>query len=132
MPIDVSWYIPNKIIRAHFYDYSGIEEIQELGFELGEHIQEGIAPVHILLDDATAQPPPINLQQLKMTLNFERNHIDKLGWVIGFGDVNMVAKMVLPPLMKVLRMNYSRVATIEEAIIFLQKQDKSLQIITEI
>lgn len=132
MPIDLSWYVPLRIMRIHIYDDAGIEDIEQLGLNGRSFLEDGIAPVHVLLDDASALPPPINLQQLRLALNLRSTDTHKLGWVIGVGDVNIMAKVVIPMLMKILTMRYVRVATIEEAVTFLRKHDKSLQAIAEI
>ena len=127
MPIDISWYVSSRIIHLHVYDVADIEQIEQLASVAGNYLQDGIAPIHVLLDDSTAQPPPLSLKQLKMALPLKLSDTEKLGWVVGIGEVNIIAKMVLPMLMNMLGIKYVRVATIDEALALLQKQDKSLK-----
>ena len=128
MPIDLSWYEPQRIVRAHVYGEAGLSELKQMIVDIQPYLEEGIAPVHVILDDATAGPPPISIKQLKDIMDTGKRSIDKLGWIVGIGDVNPIAKMVIPLLAKIVKIKHVRVDTLDAALTVLKKQDLSLTI----
>jgi hypothetical protein len=129
MAIDVSWYIQSRVIRIHAYgETPSIEDIQRVSSQVQALFDAGTTPVHILLDDEDAGALPASVSMLKDTLNFTEEYISQAGWVVGVGKPPIVAKVVFPLLMKIVRASYVRVATIEDAIQFLSSKDETLSI----
>jgi len=124
--MEFTWYIPARILHIEVYDDNDVEALQEFGDRARQLVQEGEAPVHILLDDADAAPPPVSLNVLKDALNMRSVDVQSLGWVIGIGDGAMVAKVIFPMLTKILGIKYTRVASLDDAIDFLQHRDPTL------
>ena len=126
MPLQFTWYIPSQILHIKVSGDNDITELQKFGDRARQLLQEGQAPVHILLDDAHAAPPPVNINALKDALNLRSVDIQSLGWVIGIGEGNVIARAIFPVLTKVLGIQYTRLATLDDAIDFLQYRDPTL------
>jgi len=131
MPIELSWYIENRVIHAHVYGEAGLEQLRQMIVDVQPYLEEGIEPIHIILDDATANPPPVSIKQLKAVLDIGKQEVSKLGWVVGVGDVNVIAKVVIPMLAKIVKIKHVRVDTMEDALAILKRQDLSLTIEAE-
>lgn len=128
MPIDLSWYIPSRVIHVQVYGEAGSEQIQKMAKDLQDYMEKGEAPVHVMLDDATANPPPISIKHLKSLLDVTKQPTEKVGWVVGIGNPNPIAKVVVPTFLKIVRIKFVRRDTLEQALAFLKKQDMSLKI----
>jgi hypothetical protein len=126
MSFEVSWYLPKRIIHIHVLGELGLNQVTEMADAASKLLQEGDAPVHILLDDAKGGRPPISLKELQSRLELVRH--PSVGWVVGIGEADPVAKFLIPLLMKIIRLDYVRVMTLEEGLHFLSKQDTSLQL----
>lgn len=125
MSFEISWYIPQRIIHIHLLGELDLNAVGAMAKAINHMMQEGVAPVHILLDDAKGGRPPISLTQLKSQLEIAKSPL--MGWIVGVGETDPVAKFLIPLLANIMNVHYSRVATIEDAIDFLVKQDMSLE-----
>jgi hypothetical protein len=126
MPVDLSWYIPLRVVRIYVHGEIPLDVIRNLADRLAEYIEPGITPVHFLLDDFEAEPPPIDVRILTNAYGTEVRNRDLVGWVVGVGKTNSIAKIVIPLFMKALRIKFIRFDTYEEAIEFLKTQDRTL------
>lgn len=126
MPMEFTWYIPERILHVEVYGDNGIAELQQFGDTARQLVQEGKAPVHILLDDADAAPPPVSINVLKDALNMPSIDVQSFGWVVGVGEGDMVVKVIFPMLTKIMGIKYTRVATLDDAVDFLQYRDPTL------
>jgi len=127
MPIEISWYVPKRVLRLHVQGAAGIPQLEQLSKDGQVFLADGQKPIHILLEDTHADPPPLNVKRFKQALDFKEEYTAQLGWIVGVGKTNQIANFVIPLVMKVLKLKFIRVATRDEAIAFLMKQDMSLQ-----
>jgi len=125
MSFEISWYIPERVIFVRITGELDINAVEEMAKAAREEIEIGIAPIHILLDDTKGGRPPISLNQLKSRLEIAKN--PSLGWIIGIGETDPVAKFLIPLLMNIMNISFTRVASIEDALKFLVKHDMSLE-----
>jgi hypothetical protein len=126
MSFEVSWYLPKRIIHVQILAEIGLAQVTEMVELASKLMQEGTAPVHVLLNDAKGGRPPISLKELQSRLEMVRH--PSVGWVVGIGEVDPVAKFLIPLLMKIVRLDYVRVMTLDDGLNFLSKQDRSLEI----
>jgi len=126
MPIEHSWSVPKRVVRIHIDGETGLELFRQLIDGVKPFLEEGVEPVHVILDDATAGPPPVSIKQLKAVMDIGKETMNKLGWVVGVGDVNPIAKVVIPLLTRIVKIKYVRVDTMEDALAILKRQDLSL------
>lgn len=127
MPYELSWYVPNRIIHARIEGDMGIDYLQQFVKDVQVYLEDGTAPVHILLDDAAAGPPPLRISDFRKAMTINKIDTKRLGWFIGVGKPNPMAKVILPLVMSLLKMEYKRVDTFEAAFAFLSDTDSSLQ-----
>ena len=126
MSFEISWYLPKRVLHIHLLAEQSLSDLEALSWQTAPMIEEGIAPVHVLLDDAKGGRPPISLKEIQSRLDIITH--PSIGWVVGVGEVDAVAKFMVPLLMKIVKVSYVRVATIEEALVFLSKHDPQLQL----
>lgn len=125
MLYEISWYIPKRVIHIHILAELDLKTLEEMSHIVFEMLEEGLPPIHILLDDAKGGRPPISLKELQARLGIVKH--PSIAWVIGIGEGDSVAKFLVPLFMKVMTVNYTRVPNIESALVFLNKTDMSLQ-----
>jgi hypothetical protein len=125
MLFELNWYLPKRIIHVQVLAELDLNAVEEMSRETAKLMQEGTAPVHILLDDAKGGRPPISLKEMKARLEIA-NH-PAIGWIVGIGEADPVAKYLIPLLMKIVNMKYTRVEKLEDALNFLSKQDATLE-----
>lgn len=126
MSFEISWYIPQRVIYVHVLGELGLAEVEGMSKRIAELLEAGIEPVHILLDDTKGGRPPLNLRELKARIEMVNHPI--IGWVVGIGEVDAVAKFLIPLLLKIMSMKYTRVANVDEAVEFLSVRDRTLTI----
>ncbi len=127
MSIEINWYVPNRILHVHVLSELGLDDVEEMARDVTTFMGEGVAPVHILLDDAKGGRPPISLKELKARLAIAEH--PSIGWIVGVGEVDAVAKFLIPLLLKVMKLKYVRVTTLEEGVGFLSRHDVTLHTI---
>lgn len=89
-------------------------------------MQEGMPPMHILIEDTDGgKPPGSQLNELRET--FSNALEDSFGWVVAIGETNDSVNFLMPMFMKILKIDFKRFNTREEALSFLQEQDTSLE-----
>ena len=125
MPIELSWYIPSRIVHMHVVGEVDLNDLDIMSQDLQRMVDEGVAPVHIFLDDAEGGRPPTSLSQMKSRLAWVQD--DALGWIIGIGEANPVANFLIPLLLKVMKIDFRRCKTLDEGVAFLETQDKTLE-----
>lgn len=126
MPMEFTWYIPDRILHIHVTGENHVVDLHHFGEKAQQYLQDGEAPIHILLDDADAAPPPVSLTILKDAINLRPSDAQSLGWVVGVGEGDMIVKVIFPMLTKVLGVKYTRVATLDDAVDFLLQRDPTL------
>jgi hypothetical protein len=125
MSFEISWHTPKKIIFVHLLGELDLNAVEAMAQQCAVLMDEGIAPVHILLDDRNGGRPPISLSQLRSRLEIGKHPY--LGWIVGIGETDPVAKFLLPLVMNLISVKYERVATIDDALNFLIKQDLTIE-----
>lgn len=124
MSFELSWYIPNRIISVRLTGELDIDDVEAMAMDVAEMLEEGHAPIHILLDDVDGGRPPISLNKLKSKVELGTH--PSLGWIVAIGEANPVAKFLIPLLMQVVKIKFVRHSTMETAIAFLEQRDISL------
>lgn len=125
MSFELKWYLSKRIILARLTGELDLDQVEALAKNIYLLIDEGIAPVHILIDDTKGGRPPISLNQLKARLTWAEH--PSLGWVVAIGEADPVAKFLVPLLMKIMKIEFVRYPTLLAAVEFLKKRDLTLQ-----
>lgn len=124
MSFEIDWYIPQRVLHVHVLGEMALKDVEEMAHIASDFMEDGFAPVHILLDDVKGGRPPISLKELKSRLAIVEH--PSIGWIVGVGEVDAVARFLIPLLMKVMKLKYIRVSTIEEGVGFLSRHDVTL------
>lgn len=125
MSFEVSWYLPERIIHVHVLAELDLSQIERMAHIVAEYIQAGTPPIHILLDDSKGGRPPISLKELQARLRVVNDA--SIGWVVGIGEVDAVAKFLIPLGMKLAHIRYTRVKDVSEAVEFIARYDINIQ-----
>lgn len=130
MPFELSWYIPDRVIYIRTHGETG-SQLELFAQELGNYVQQGIAPVHLILDDT--QTISMNMKIKGLQMAFKNSHIDgeKLGWCTGVGDTNTIVKVMTPLFVTMLQIEYKRFDHLTQAIAFLRQVDMTLRILED-
>lgn len=129
MPIDIEWHVPSRILYIRISGHVKPDELRAFPNRARKHLPDAIKSLHVLLDDADAAPPIFTVSQFHRLLDVKSDHADMIGWVVAFGKTSLLASLLLPMLMRMIGVQYTRVGTLQEAISFLCEQDDSLQFI---
>jgi hypothetical protein len=124
MSYEISWYIPQRVLLIRLTGELGLNDVEAMALDIKTMLEQGTAPVHILLDDTLGGEPPKSLRELKTRMEAVKD--TGVGWVVGIGEVNAVAKFLVPLLMKIVRINFVRHSTLEDAVQFLIQRDITL------
>lgn len=122
----IEWLSFPRILYIDLYGDLTLEDIESFSNDTIQYIEEGKAPVHIIIDDSKVGKPPIRLNSLKQSLRYAQH--PSLGWHVAIGDVNPVVNYVAPMIMKIFGVNFLRRKTKENALDFLYRQDSTLKV----
>jgi hypothetical protein len=120
----IQWLFYPRILHVELYGDLDFDNLQQFNDELVTHLEQGEAPVHVIIDDTNVGKPPLQLGKLKRILPYIQH--PSLGWQVGIGTVNPLVNYMAPMLMKLARVSFIRRQTQEEALQALVKQDASL------
>jgi hypothetical protein len=127
MSYEISWYIPEHVLFVRLTGELDLNDMTAMALDIKMMLQQGSAPVHVIVDDTLGGEPPKSLRELKARMEIVQN--TGLGWVvaIGEGEVNPTAKFLVPLITNIKRINFVRRPTLGDAIQFLVKRDSRLK-----
>lgn len=80
MPAEITWYYPQRLIYERFYGMITLDELDHIQTRFVNQLQEGIAPVHAIIDFRDVTDYPRNLLEIRRVLR--PTSTEPLGWVI--------------------------------------------------
>jgi hypothetical protein len=126
MPVEVSWYISNRVVLARGYGSVTTEENAESDRQVAALIDQGIAPVHVIIDVTTVDDFPF------FSASYQKDNVqqflrsNKLGWGVVCGTSNRVVRFVGEVVARLSRINFRMFPTLEEGLAFLKDQDQTV------
>ena len=103
------------------------EESSEVGTINSQHLAEGIAPIHIIVDTTELEKFPTNLRQNSQFMAYLRT--PSLGWVIVIGLThNVLAKFAVSVISQVIKFRLSQRESMSDALSFLEGNDATLKL----
>ena len=123
MPFEITWYEKDRIVNARAVGNLSLEEIDAANRRIIELVNQGLSPVHLFIDVGSVGKVPTNLNQMKKSMEILNN--PKMGWAILIG-ANPVARFLASVISQVMKIRFSIVSTMEEALTFLARQDTTL------
>jgi len=102
------------------------QESNEVGEINTRYLQEGIAPVHIIVDTNGLEKFPVNLRQNSQFMAYLSS--PALGWVVVLGlSNNMLARFAVTVISQVVKFKLAQRTTVDDALSYLQSQDSTLK-----
>lgn len=123
MGYEINWHIPERVIKITGEGALSFEDTDAINTELVSLLEEGTAPVHILLDASHITNIPHDFVKLKSGQTYI-GHAN-LGWLVMFGADRMMSFLAS----LILQMTRSRIRfchTEAEALAFLQELEPEL------
>jgi len=127
MPIEVNWYIPNRVILAKGWGAVTKEENAESDRQVRALIDAGTPPVHVLMDVSQVEDFPF------FNANYQSDNArqflkhQNLGWGVVCGTTNPVVRLLSGVVLHVVAVKLKMFPTFEEGVDFLLAQDPSLK-----
>lgn len=126
MSSETMWYIENRVILSRVVGEATIQDVADVDAAVIALIRQGaqVTPlVHFILDMRAMTKIPINLVELRRTLNHLKE--PALGWTVVAG-MNPVMRFVAGMITQMAGVRFRMLPTFEEAVSFLASQDESL------
>lgn len=124
MAFQVSWFLDRRIIALQLSGAFTNEEISPAEQTIEEHVQAGIAPVHMLVDISTLEQFPTSLNQLRKSTPYLRH--PNFGWLIVIGSNHALVGFLVSTLTQLAHVNLRMVSDWNEALATLKKVDMTL------
>ncbi|QPC82663.1 hypothetical protein G4Y79_23740 [Phototrophicus methaneseepsis] len=103
---------------------------EQLVIDVNEHmrslIDEGMRPVHLVLDATGLTGYPVNVRVLKQSSEASASHPD-VGWLILIGFTNPVIKFFSSVLAQLFNLNFKQAESTEEAVSILRRVDITIE-----
>jgi hypothetical protein len=123
MPYTVAWLVPHRVIEVTFGEHLSITELQEYDSKVVEMLDTAVDhKIHLLADVS-------KIRQFPGLDHFRRakliNHT-QLGWAVMIGTMNPLVKAIGLLVISMFGNRAYWCNTREEALVFLQRTDKTL------
>jgi hypothetical protein len=122
MPVQITWYIPERILLAIYSGDVSREDIQhqyQEGIKLCHSVDTPL--VHMIVDTAGVKSFPKTISDYKGTFGEKARNA---GWVVLVGD-NKIARLLCTVVTNLMKLRFAYVTTVEEAIFYISERDKS-------
>ena len=125
MPYNVTWLYPKRVILAEAIGNVTIEELIEAVQTLGLMLETAQAPVYMISDSKGIKSYPNQVARVSSAVNALKTHGHKLGEIL-MVDTNPIIRFIANIVTQVVISTHSRsVNSVEDAITYLRKVDKS-------
>jgi hypothetical protein len=123
MPYELSWHQDKRIIYERLHGTFDLEEVMAASQSTEKHLNEGTAPVHLVVDMSGLKSFPTNITKLNGMISYLKH--PSLGWVIVTGG-NTLSSFLVNVLSQVIKFRVAQRPTLELAAEFLRTQDQTL------
>lgn len=125
MPYQIEWHIDKRVVYERLYGKLTGPELQKASDETSRFLHEGISPVHLIIDMSDVEQLPITVRQATGMTRYLRD--PNLGWLVVIGGGTIINFMVAVT-SQVINYSFARRESIPDAMDFLAKQDKTLEV----
>lgn len=125
MAFQIMWVVPQRLIRLELTGDITIEESAEFDQMLIEHLDSGIAPVHVILDFSSVASIPLNPKAIISAQQFMKH--PNLGWGMIVG-MSRIIRFLSAIIFQAVKVNFLLFESYEEAQAFLCKNDASISL----
>jgi hypothetical protein len=125
MPYQLEWLQDKRIVREVLSGEFDLAASTELAAATAKCLEEGTAPIHLIIDVTDMVKSPTNLRSINSVTDYMKD--PKLGWVVLIG-ANTMVKFISSVISHITKFKFTTVANLDEAVSFLQKQDATLKV----
>jgi len=124
MAATIEWLLPGRILRAHFWGEVTADEALAVNDEMQGWIgQDGIGPVHVILDLTGLEQLPPNIRGVMSKMRVD--HPEKSGWTMVVGGSPAI-RFIAAVTAQVLRQKVRLAPSVDDAHRFLERADLTL------
>ncbi|MBL8148248.1 MAG: hypothetical protein JNL34_17865 [Anaerolineae bacterium] len=124
MAATIEWLLPGRVLRAHFWGEATGAEALAVNDEMQGWIgQDGIAPVHVILDLTGLEQLPPNIRGVMSKMRVD--HPQKSGWTMVVGGSPAI-RFIAAVTAQVLRQKVRLATSVDDACAFLRRADLTL------
>jgi hypothetical protein len=125
MPAVNEWIIPGRVLAAHYSGDLKLEEVSTSNDEAQHWIaNEGVAPVHTVVDLSGITRYPTNLKDVRDIVRVD--HPEMAGWSIIVSG-NTIVRFISSTVTQLMRQKVRVFDSLDEGYAFLWETDASLQ-----
>jgi hypothetical protein len=124
MGYEISWLVERRIMAVRFFGNLTLAEIRDCT-ATGQHLlEEGIAPVHCLIDATDLERYPLRISDIYAVAPQDPH--PKVGWTVFYGLKMHILTIIIRVLSELGRFPYRVATTRAEALALLAKEDPTL------
>ena len=123
MPYNLSWLNEKRVVLETLSGVIDMDEATKAANTTAEFIQQGQAPVHLIVDVSGMEKFPTNVRSVRSISGYLND--PNLGWMVIVG-ANHLVNFISTIVSQVVNFQLSRAETVEKAVAFLEKQDATL------
>lgn len=121
MKTNITWYLENRIILAHVVGDNSLEDFYVINETIIQYLDQGTAPVHLLIDVTELGNIPSNILKVKQAFTY-LDH-PSIGWSFFIGEMNAIKKFIVSLTTQMSGLDAKTVDTFEEALLALYRVD---------
>lgn len=127
MPYQIEWLLEKRVLHVKMFGILADEDSAQIGVINSRHLEEGNAPVHILVDITGLEKFPTNLRQNSQYMDYLKS--PALGWVIVVGlSNNVLAKFAVSVISQVIHFHLAQRDNMHDALSYLASHDSTLKL----
>ena len=124
MPCSFEWYVQGRVVLEKLFGDVTVADLVRLNAEVTTLlIQEGVAPVHMVVDLTAVEKYPTKLNDVICTI--QKRVPEKEGWVLVVTE-NPILRFFASMVLQFARLRLRTFKTIPEAVGFLSENDQTL------
>ena len=123
MAVNISWYVENRVILAHVEGVVDDEGMHAFNTTIGDFLENGQAPIHLIVDTTEIKQFPTNLRTLRKSQAYLTH--SNMGWIIVI-NTNPMLNFLVHVLTSVAHVKERTVKTFDEGKHILASLDASL------
>jgi hypothetical protein len=126
MPVEVRWYVENRVVLAAGHGVVTRAENDESDRQVLAMLGTGSPPVHVLMDVSLVEDFPQYTMNERMSVFQNMAQHPNLGWAALCGTVNPVVRFMSAVVTRLTGVRFRLFETFDEGLNFLKEQDKSV------
>ncbi|MBC7813177.1 MAG: hypothetical protein H7175_18610 [Burkholderiales bacterium] len=125
MPAEITWQQQGRVVYQRYSGILTLDELRQGSILVAQHINAGTPPVHVITDARELKKYPASLEQIKNSLS--QANRGALGWTVLI-STNYIQRFIATTTSRLARAQFQAVSSLDEALLFLNNVDASLQL----